>query len=189
MEIQKHGSVFNAITTDEANIRLQLANLLTTWGGEGALKSSLLRELPSGHLLEEHARTIDKFLMTLLETADNVIDFNSLSGRAKGVSKNHKNGEIKFRSTLKDSILLAKLYAIRSESATNSRVAKRVCDELGIDTSVLYTAVRVARSKGWMTEGKKGIAGGTMTSEGEKYFLENDGPARLETITGIKIGN
>jgi hypothetical protein len=27
-----------------------------------------------------------------------------------------------------------------------------------------------------------------MTAEGEAFFLENDGPARLEQITGMKLG-
>ena len=188
LEVQRHGQFFSPVEENEANARIALAETVINWAAEGSIKSSLLRQLPSGQVLEDHARQIDQYLMTLLETSGNVIDFKQKSGKAKG-AKDTKNEKTKFRSTGKDSIILAKLYAIRSESAGSSRVGKRICEDLGIDSSVLYTAIRIARAKEWLTEGRKGIAGGTMTAEGEKYFLENDGPARLEKITGIKIGN
>lgn len=188
LEIQRHGNIFTPVEQEEANARIALAATVMNWVGEGSIKSSLLRQLPSGKVLEDHARQIDQYLMTLLETAGNVIDFKQASGRAKG-AKNSRYEQAIFRSTGKDSIILAKLYAIRSESAGSSRVGKRICEDFNIQSSTLYTAIRIARAKGWLTEGRKGVAGGTMTAEGEKYFLENDGPARLEKITGIKIGN
>ena len=188
LEIQRHAHFFSPVEQNEANARIALAETVLNWVSEGSIKSSLLRQLPSGQVLEDHARQIDQFLMTFLETSGNVIDFKQKTGRAKGVNES-SSGKTVFRSTGKDSIILAKLYAIRSESAGSSRVGKRICEDLGIESSVLYTAIRIARAKEWLTEGRKGIAGGTMTAEGEKYFLENDGPARLEKITGIKIGN
>jgi hypothetical protein len=187
LEVQRHGTVFSPVEQTEADARISLAEIVLNWPSEGSMKSSLLRQLPSGQVLEDHARQIDQYLMSFLETSGNVIDFKEASGRAKGVKPSKY--EKAFRSTGKDSIILAKLYALRSESAGSSRVGKRICEDLGIESSVLYTAIRIARAKGWLTEGRKGIAGGTMTALGEEYFLENDGPARLEKITGIKIGN
>lgn len=187
LEVQRHGTLFSPVEQAEADARISLAEIVLNWPSEGSMKSSLLRQLPSGQVLEDHARQIDQYLMSFLETAGNVIDFKEASGRAKGFKPSKY--EKAFRSTGEDSIILAKLYALRSESAGSSRVGKRICEELGIESSVLYTAIRIARAKGWLTEGRKGIAGGTMTSLGEQYFLEKDGPARLEKITGIKIGN
>lgn len=187
LEVQRHGTVFSPVEQTEADARISLAEIVLNWPAEGSMKSSLLRKLPSGQVLEDHARQIDQYLMSFIETSGNVIDFKEASGRAKGVKPSKY--EKAFRSTGKDSIILAKLYALRSESAGSSRVGKRICEDLGIESSVLYTAIRIARAKGWLTEGRKGIAGGTMTALGEQYFLENDGPARLEKITGIKIGN
>jgi hypothetical protein len=112
------------------------------------------------------------------------VNLFSNGGRPKGARK----AQLKFSSTQKDAIILAKLYAIRSQTGT-TRVAKRICEELGIETAILYTAVRIARSKGWLTDGSKGKTGGKMTAEGDAFFLANDGPARLEKITGMKLGN
>jgi len=187
MEVQRHGTVFSPVEQTEADARISLAEIVLNWASEGSMKSSLLRQLPSGQVLEDHARQIDQYLMSFMATSGNVIDFKQASGRAKGAKAS--TYEKAFRSTGEDSILLAKLYALRSESSGSSRVGKRICEDLGIESSVLYTAIRIARAKGWLTEGRKGIAGGTMTAEGEKYFIEKDGPARLEKITGIRIGN
>jgi hypothetical protein len=183
VEIEKHATFFMPIEQPEAQARLNLAYARSTWITENAFNSSLFRELPSGRVLEDHAREIDGYLKTLSAANPNVVSL------FENVLKQRKppKGGWKFSSTQKDSILLAKLYAIRSQGGTE-RVGKRICEELGIETSVLYTAIRVARSKGWLAESRKGITGGTMTAEGEEFFLANDGPARLEQITGIKLG-
>lgn len=182
VEIEKH-AIFMPMEQQEAQARLNLAYARSTWITENAFNSSLFRELPSGRVLEDHAREIDRFLKTLSTSDPKVVSLfeNGLKQRKP------PKGGWKFSSTQRDSILLAKLYAIRSQGGTE-RVGKRICEELGIETTVLYTAIRVARSKGWLAESRKGVTGGTMTSEGEEFFLSNDGPARLEEITGIKLG-
>lgn len=183
VEVEKHGAIFLPITQPEAQARLNLAMVRSAWALEHAFNSSLFRSLPSGRALEDHAREIDLYMKSLAKNLGNVVE---LMDRPRKTSKPPKGGW-EFSSSQKDSIILAKLYAIRSEGST-TRVAKRICEDLGIETSVLYTAVRVARSKGWLTDGRKGKTGGTMTAEGEAFFLANDGPARLEKITGIKLG-
>ncbi len=183
VEIEKHATIFMPVELTEAQARLNLAHARSTWVTENGFNSSLFRELPSGRVLEDHAREIDSYLKTLSEPDSNVVSLfeNAIKSRKP------PRGGWKFTSTQKDSIVLAKLYAIRSQGGTE-RVGKRICEELGIETSVLYTAIRVARSKGWLAESRKGITGGRMTAEGEEFFLANDGPARLEQITGIKLG-
>ena len=183
VEIEKHAAIFMPMEQPEAQARLNLAYARSTWITENAFNSSLFRELPSGRVLEDHAREIDGYLKTLSAADPKVVSL------FENVLKQRKppKGGWKFSSTQKDSILLAKLYAIRSQGGTE-RVGKRICEELGIETSVLYTAIRVARSKGWLAESRKGITGGTMTAEGEEFFLANDGPVRLEEITGIMLG-
>ena len=183
VEIERHASIFLPIEKKEAQARLNLAYARSAWASEKAFNSSLFRELPSGQIIEDHARQIDGYLKSLLEASGNVVNLFSTGRPPKGARK----AQFKFNSTQKDAIILAKLYAIRSQTGT-TRVAKRICEELGIETTVLYTAVRIARTKGWLTDGRKGKTGGSMTAEGEAFFLENDGPARLEQITGMKLG-
>jgi len=182
-EIQRHGTVHTPVTQEEAEARLHLALVATNWGGEAPIKSSLLRELPSGQILEDHARQIDAYINNNLYMPTNVAFLSDVRDKPKGVRKEI----LTFSSSQKDAILLAKLYAIRSETST-TRVAKRLCEELNIQSSTLYTAVRIARSKGWLTEGTKGVAGARMTEEGEAFFSKNEGQARLEKILGRKLG-
>ena len=184
VEIERHASIFLPIDQKEAQARLDLAYARSAWSSEKAFNSSLFRELPSGQILEDHARQIDAYLKSLLETSGNVVNLFNTSSKPKGARKE----QLHFTSKQTDAIILAKLYAIRSQTGT-TRVAKRICEELGIDTAVLYTAVRIARSKGWLTDGSKGKTGGAMTADGDAFFLANNGPARLEKITGMKLGN
>lgn len=183
-EIQRHGGIHLPVTQEEADARLYLASVTSSWGGEGLIKSSLLRELPSGQLLEDHSRQIDAFLRNVLMIPLNLVVLSEVRERPLG-SRKTKHA---FSSSQKDAILLAKIYAMRSETGT-TRVAKRICEELNIETSTLYTAVRIARAKGWLTEGTKGVAGARMTEEGEAFFMKQDGPSRLEKILGRKLGN
>jgi len=183
VELQRHGHMHMPLEQQEADARLRLAYASGAWPSERAINSSLFRELPSGQVLEDHVREIDGYLKLLHQVSNNVVSLSRGPAKPKGERKE----KLHFSSSQKDAILLAKLYAIRSQSGT-TRVAKRICDELGIETSVLYTAVRVARSKGWLSDGRKGKAGGTMTAEGEAFFAANQGPERLEQITGMKLG-
>ena len=66
LEVQRHGQFFSPVEENEANARIALAETVINWAAEGSIKSSLLRQLPSGQVLEDHARQIDQFLMTLL---------------------------------------------------------------------------------------------------------------------------
>ena len=182
-EVQRHGRIHQPVEQEEADARLYLATVATNWAGEGQIKSSLFRELPSGQVLEEHTRQIDAFIKGVLSLPSNVALLSDQRDRPKGVRRE----TISFSSSQKDAIVLAKLYAIRSETGT-TRVAKRICEELNIESSILYTAVRIARSKGWLTEGTKGVAGARMTEEGEAFFVKHDGPTRLEKILGRKLG-
>lgn len=183
-EIQRHGQIHLPVEQEEADARLYLASVATNWAGEGQIKSSLLRELPSGQVLEEHARQIDAFVKNVVSVPSNVALLSDIRVKPTGVRKE----VMKFSASQKDAIVLAKLYAIRSETGT-TRVAKRICEEFKIDSSTLYTAVRIARGKGWLTEGTKGVAGARMTEEGEAFLRKHDGVSRLEKLLGRKLGN
>jgi hypothetical protein len=50
---------------------------------------------------------------------------------------------------------------------------------LGIDSSTVYTAVRIARAKNWLTTLGKGVAGGTLSPTGE---AASEGP---ETVLKV----
>lgn len=187
IQIEMHGTVFPDVEEREAELRMMLAKRTSSFSSESKMKSTLLRDLPSGKTFELHSKILDSFFASLFDSTGNVIDLKSASGRKKGRQKDHSSIEI--RTTAKDAILIAKLYALRTEMSGASRAAKRIHDEYGIQLSTIYTAIRLSRAKGWLQKGDRGVAGGVMTPEGEKFFIENNGPERLEALTGIKIGN
>ena len=187
IQVEMHGAVFPDVEIKEAESRMKLAQMTTSFGSESKMKSTLLRDLPSGQAFDTHSKILDSFFESLFDSSSNVIDLNSKSGRKKGKSKDFVPPKI--RTTGKDAILIAKLYALRTEMSGASRAAKRIHDDYGIDMATIYTAIRLSRSKGWLHKGDRGVAGGSMTAEGESFFLANDGPKRLEELTGIKIGN
>ena len=81
----------------------------------------------------------------------------------------------------KDAIIIAKVYEMLQSSGTR-KLSARTADLLGLEVSVVHTAVQVARRNGWLTSNGSGVSGGELTEEGEKVFAAAQGPIRLAKI-------
>jgi hypothetical protein len=77
--------------------------------------------------------------------------------------------------------LIAKLYCQQSESGGRNS-AKSTAEMLGIETSLVHTALRIARRNKWLTSLGAGKAGGELTELGAKKYIEFRGPERLSQI-------
>lgn len=186
IQVELHGTVFPDVEPGEADARMKLAVLTSTFRSEAKLKSTLLRDLPSGQTFENHSKILDAFFESIFGKKDNVVRL--IDGPSESKKKPRSSKNIELRTTAKDAILIAKLYALRTELSGSSKAAKRIHEDYGIDLATIYTAIRLCRTKGWLHKGDKGVAGGKMTQEGEEFFTNSDGPARLEKITGLRIG-
>jgi hypothetical protein len=68
------------------------------------------------------------------------------------------------------------------QSSGNRKLSARTADLLGLEVSVVHTAVQVARRNGWLTSNGSGVSGGVLTEEGEEMFITAHGPVRLARI-------
>jgi hypothetical protein len=82
------------------------------------------------------------------------------------------------RASKSDSILIAYMYA-QMASAGNKKAASGTAFMLGIESKFVYTALRNARKKGWLTTSGIGSSGGTLTEAGKTEF-EKSGRTRYE---------
>ena len=57
---------------------------------------------------------------------------------------------------------------------------------LGLDVSIVHTAVQVARRNGWLTSNGVGLSGGVLTEKGNEVFLAAKGPERLARLMNRK---
>jgi hypothetical protein len=65
----------------------------------------------------------------------------------------------------------------------------RTAQPLGIDSSTVYTAVRIARLKKWLTTLGKGVAGGTLSPTGEAALRDLKQYSRYLAVVGEGKGN
>jgi hypothetical protein len=68
------------------------------------------------------------------------------------------------------------------QSSGTRKLSSRTAELLGLDVSVVHTAVQVARRNGWLTSNGAGFSGGFLTDLGHEMFLAVRGPERLERI-------
>ncbi|MFM7753181.1 MAG: hypothetical protein ACKO58_02120, partial [Cyanobium sp.] len=83
-------------------------------------------------------------------------------------------------STKVDSIVIAKIYSELSK-AGNRNIVKQISIDLEVESQIIYAALRVARSQGWLSANGKGKSGGTLTEEGETFFIQSGGQIKLSS--------
>lgn len=176
------------VDPSEAKARAVLAAIAPADLGKSRIGHALIRQLSIGHIMEQnsilvsneqtrHAKTSERKLKLVDSEKD---EFRKLSIPVrKKKSLTGFNSEI--RATNSDSLLIAYIYAQLS-STGNRRAARHAADMLNIDPKFVYTAVRNARKKGWLTSEGLGSAGGEMTKEGLTAFEQGDGRPRYEAF-------
>ena len=68
------------------------------------------------------------------------------------------------------------------QSSGTRKLSARTADLLGLEVSVVHTAVQVARRNGWLTSNGSGVSGGVLTEVGQEMFIAAQGPMRLARI-------
>ena len=176
------------VDPSEAKARAALAALVPDGEGKGRIGHAFIRQLPIGQIMEKNS-----ILLNSEQTR------NAKAGERKLNLVNSDNDEIRklhipvsnrkplggfnkeIRATNSDSLLIAFIYAQLSTTG-NKRAARTAAEMLNIDSKFVYTAVRNARNKGWLTSEGLGSAGGEMTKIGLEAFEKGDGRPRYEAF-------
>jgi hypothetical protein len=192
LEIQSQGETFTPVTEQEKSLRIQLANAAPV-KSQGELKSSLFRELPVGQLEVDHMKCIkacydqEKFDLinkVRLVSSDKTPTLTFKQGvfAAKSRYESDLNQELT-RATHDNAIALAKLYSDLSKIGVQ-KIIKQISVDTGLESKIIYTALRVARSKGWLSSEGVGKSGGFLTEEGVNVFKKLDGQKLLDSYFG-----
>lgn len=191
VELQLIGPSTPKPSKEEEGLRLKLCSRRQLPSNSSGFKAMLFRTLPTGQLLDEHSEIVSR-INSLLGQKKNqnvqlVEEITSKSVNLNHVYRWDTESEIrKEGSKSKDAILIAKVYEML-QSSGNRKLSARTAELLGVEVSVVHTAVQVARRNGWLTSNGAGLSGGFFTDRGHEMFLAARGPERLERIM-TKLG-
>ena len=186
VEVQLQGAKFLPVTNEEKAARLNVALLQKEAPPQG-LKAALFRELPYSKIEVEHLKCMRACRMRIeeeyrkplrLTAVDSIPTVIFKDGKSGSVIENAFRNRLEVTSTKADSIVIAKMYSELSKTG-GSNIVKQICVNLDVESQTIYAALRVARSQGWLSASGKGKSGGTLTKEGETYFIDSGGPAKL----------
>jgi hypothetical protein len=186
IEVQVVGSKAVKPSKEEESLRLKLCAKRQVPSGSETVNSKTFRTLPSGQLLDEHSEIVSRLIndknnsksksvQLLEEVSSRTVDLKSIyrwDSSEEIVQEGKKS---------KDAIVIAKVYEML-QSSGNRKLSARTADLLGLEVSVVHTAVQVARRNGWLTSNGSGVSGGVLTEEGEEMFITAHGPVRLARI-------
>lgn len=186
IEVQVVGPRAIKPSREEETLRLKLCTKRQVPTTSESVNSRTFRTLPSGQLLDEHSEIVSRLInekndskgknvQLIEEVSSRTVDLNYIyrwDSSEEIVQEGKKS---------KDAIIIAKVYEMLQSSGTR-KLSARTAELLGLDVSVVHTAVQVARRNGWLTSNGSGVSGGVFTEEGEIAFLLARGPMRLEKI-------
>ena len=172
VELQAIGTNSFKPSKEELAMRLKLCVRTQLPKDNDFFKATMFRTLPTGQLLEEHAHVISR-VQNQANTGGKKIQLVEEILREGGKSK--------------DAILIAKVYEMLQSSGTR-KLSARTAELLGLEVSVVHTAVQVARRNGWLTSNGVGLSGGVLTEKGNEKFLAIRGPERLARFINTKEG-
>ena len=186
VELQLIGPSTPKPSKEEEGLRLKLCNRRHLPGNASGFKATLFRTLPTGQLLDEHSEIVSRINAQIGQKKNQKIQLvEEITSKSVNLNDGYRwdtESEIrKEGSKSKDAILIAKVYEML-QSSGNRKLSARTAELLGVDVSVVHTAVQVARRNGWLTSNGAGISGGFFTDRGHEMFLAVRGPERLERI-------
>lgn len=196
IEIQTVGAERHPDGVDpmEAKARVELAAVAPADLKKSRISHAQIRHLQIGHIMHlnsiliatERARTVGKKDRKFkLVKAEEEEPYRKLD---IAITENGKKIGIltkEIRANKADSILIAYLYA-GFASTGNKKAASNTAKMLGIDSKFVYTALRNARKKGWLTTSGIGSSGGELTESGKKEF-DKAGKSRYEEIVKLMM--
>lgn len=186
IEVQLVGTRALKPSKDEESLRLKLCMKRQLPSSYESMNSKTFRTLPSGQLLDEHSEIVSRLINDKNNSKNrNVQLLEEISSRTVDLGYKYRwdsSEEIlQEGKKSKDAIFIAKVYEMLQSSGTR-KLSARTAELLGLEVSVVHTAVQVARRNGWLTSNGSGVSGGVLTEEGEKMFIAAQGPIRLARI-------
>lgn len=186
VEVQAQSAKFAPVTNEEKVARLTVASLQKDIPTHG-FKAALFRELPFSKIEGEHLKCIRACRLRMEDQQSKPLRLAAVDSVQTIVFKDGKSGStferafhkrLEVTSTKVDSIVIAKIYS-ELFNAGSSNIVKQICVDLDVESQIVYAALRVARSQGWLSANGKGKSGGTLTDEGEKFFKQSGGQIKL----------
>ena len=189
VEIQAVGATSQKPSKEELAIRLKLCARIQLPKNRDTFKATIFRTLPTGQLLEEHAQVIARVQNKSKSDSKKIHLVEEISSRTIDLKNKYvwdTSEEIKREGgKSKDAIVIAKVYEML-QSTGSRKLSARTAELLGLDVSIVHTAVQVARRNGWLTSNGVGLSGGVLTEKGNEVFLAAKGPERLARLMNRK---
>jgi hypothetical protein len=172
---------------EEQKNRLKLISINTD--GASAISAGELRRLPLGEILMERAELLMATLQRESRKKNSVVLIHETRSRVSPTKNQSSKTSISAISGANsdDAILVAKIYVDQCNIST-VRAAQRTADYLGVDTTLVHVALKIARRNKWLTSSGSGKAGGQLTEKGVLEFNVSKGPEREQSINK-KRGN
>lgn len=191
VELQAIGTNSFKPSKEELAMRLKLCVRTKLPKENDFFKATMFRTLPTGQLLEEHAHVISRVQNQANTGGKKIQLVEEISSKNIDLKRRFvwDTGEEILREggKSKDAILIAKVYEMLQSSGTR-KLSARTAELLGLEVSVVHTAVQVARRNGWLTSNGVGLSGGVLTEKGNEKFLAIRGPERLARFINTKEG-
>lgn len=193
IEVQVVGTGALKPSKEEESLRLKLCTKRQLPTASESVNSKTFRTLPSGQLLDEHSEIVSRLINDKNNSKNNSKNKNvhlleEVSSRTIDLRRRYiwdsSEEIVQEGKKSKDAIIIAKVYEMLQSSGTR-KLSARTADLLGLDVSVVHTAVQVSRRNGWLTSNGSGVSGGVLTEEGEKMFVAAQGPVRLTRIMNL----
>lgn len=180
LSVQTFSDKLPKVSEEEKRLRMKLAAMHEYQLG-AEISATSMREIATGEIIQTHSRLvmsemINQSMDRKIRLASEIQSRTTSSHRVFRFDSAEEMG-----ADGKDAILIAKLYCQQSESGGRNS-AKSTAEMLGIETSLVHTALRIARRNKWLTSLGAGKAGGVLTDLGEKKYREFKGPERLSQI-------
>lgn len=186
IEVQVVGPNATKPSKEEESLRLKLCAKRQVPSGYESVNSKTFRTLPSGQFLDEHSEIVSRLINDKNNSKSKSVQLlEEVSSRTVDLKNRYRwdSSEeiVQEGKKSKDAIIIAKVYEML-QSSGNRKLSARTADLLGLEVSVVHTAVQVARRNGWLTSNGSGVSGGVLTKEGEEMFIAAHGPVRLARI-------
>ena len=177
--VQTFSDKLPKVSEEEKRSRMKLAAMHEYQSG-AEISATSMREIAIGQIIQIHSRLVMSELIN--QSMDKKIQLVSdIQSRITVDRVFRLDSAEEMGADGKDAILIAKVYCQQSESGGRN-LAKSTAEMLGIETSLVHTALRIARRNKWLTSLGAGKAGGELTELGAKKYREFKGPERLSQI-------
>lgn len=179
LSVQTFSDKLPKVSEEEKRSRMKLAAMHEYQSG-AEITATSMREIAIGQIIQIHSRLVMSQMIN--QSMDKKIQLVSdIQSRITVDRVFRLDSAEEMGADGKDAILIAKVYCQQSESGGRN-LAKSTAEMLGIETSLVHTALRIARRNKWLTSLGAGKAGGELTELGAKKYREFKGPERLSQI-------